>query len=115
MKKGSDTLTNELQYLNTHSGNYGLEIKLYHNEDGTPKSNVTITLGGNRDDGYGDGTKAKPSVTFTLPNIARGTKIYQFVNGSWQKTSKIHVKGETSGTQHYIYKYNGSSWVKYFG
>lgn len=107
---------NTLDLLNTHGANYGLIVTVPHNDDGTPKGTITVTIGSNRKDGYGnDDTPCKPVGTFELPKIDRGTKIWVFNGTTWEKKAMIHTKGEATGEQHYIYKYNGSSWVKYFG
>ena len=107
---------NTLDYLGTHGDNYGLIVTVPHNEDGTPKGNITVTIGSNRSDGYGtDSTPCKPSGSFELPKIDRGTKIWVYNGSTWNKTAPVHLQGEASGEQHYIYKYNGSTWVKYFG
>lgn len=113
-----NTFYNELDYLNTHDGNYGLVVEIPHNDDGTPQGSVEIILGGSGNGTYGYGnsdTPCKPAVTFELSKIDRGTRVYRYNGSTWEKSALVHVQGETAGAQHYVYRYNGSSWVKYYG
>ena len=115
-KFGSHTNRYSDNSTETISGNYGLTVTLPHNDDGTPIGNVNVVIGSNRSAGYGiDEMTCKPSGTFELPKIDRGTKIWVYDGSHWNKTATVHLKGEASGEQHYIYKYNGSSWVQYYG
>jgi len=120
--------TNDLT-LFSDTGNCGYVISCPHNEDGTPKSTLTIYIEdrGDSTGGRGLGSSGspgwslKPSTTITLSNILRGTKVWIKTNSGWQKTANIHVKGEASGAQHYIYRKNrvatasDNGWDKYYG